>query len=207
MPRLGEPEEAEALFFELVIHVQTNARLDSKWGSLHSGGYTLLKGVGARSPPGKEDGEADGLEELGEHVDADSLKGALLDEQLRDETGGRGGSEDETAEVGGAAVAEGAGGVDEGADTVRLEGRADEGRTPGHHDRGGLTRLGKLLLAVGDLGALVGLAEERGHDGQLGGVVEDGAEGNGRGLDGGKIWEAGVSVMFGFCLEMLFNGC
>jgi hypothetical protein len=52
-------------------------------------------------------------------------------EDLGDEGGRRGGGEDEPAEVGGALVAQGGRGVDEGADAVALEGGADEGGAPG----------------------------------------------------------------------------
>lgn len=96
---------------------------------------------------------------------------------------------DQTAEVRRALVAEGAGGVDEGTNTVRLERRADEGGTPRNGGTGGFPRADELLLGVGSLGALVGLAEEGAEHGELGGVVEDGAEGDSRGLDSGEIWE------------------
>lgn len=36
---------------------------------------------------------------------------------------------------------------------------------------------------------MVGLAEERGEDREGGGVVEDGAEGDGRRLDGRKVYD------------------
>lgn len=78
--------------------------------------------------------------------------------------GSRGSEEDETAEVGGALVGERAGGVDEGADSVGLEGGADEGGTPGDGGGAGLLGAEEFLLAVGGLGALVGLAEEGGQD-------------------------------------------
>jgi len=42
--------------------------------------HSLLKRVGARSPPGHEDRQADRLEQLGQDADADLLEGALLDE-------------------------------------------------------------------------------------------------------------------------------
>jgi hypothetical protein len=37
------------------------------------------------------------------------------------------------------------------------------------------------------LGAVVGVAEDGGEDGEGNGVVEDGAEGDGGGLDGGEV--------------------
>lgn len=102
-------------------------------------------------------------------------------------TGGSSGSEDETTEVGSALVAQGAGGVDEGSNTVGLETSSDKGSAPGDGSTSSLLGLEELLLGVGSLGALVGLAEEGSHDGELNTMVEDGAEGDGGGLDGGKV--------------------
>lgn len=102
-------------------------------------------------------------------------------------TGGGGGGKDEASEVGGALVAQGAGGVDEGADAVALQGGADERGAPGDGGRRSLFRLDELLLGVGGLGALVRLAEDGGEHGDLDAVVEEGAEGDGRGLDGGEV--------------------
>ena len=45
----------------------------------------LLEGVGACSPPREEDREADGLEELGDDVQADGLEAALLGKGLGEE--------------------------------------------------------------------------------------------------------------------------
>jgi hypothetical protein len=44
--------------------------------------------------------------------------------------GSSGGEEDQRAEVGGALVGEGAGGVDQSTNAVCLDGRADDGATP-----------------------------------------------------------------------------
>lgn len=41
---------------------------------------------------------------------------------------------------------------------------------------------------------MVGVAEDGAEDRERGGVVEDRAEGDGGGLDGGKIWGRGVSL-------------
>lgn len=77
---------------------------------------------------------------------------------------GRSGHEDETAEVSGTLVAQRPRGVDQGANAVALEGGADQGGAPGAGGRRGLLRAEELLAGVGDLGALVGLAEERGEN-------------------------------------------
>lgn len=106
-----------------------------------------------------------------------------------------GGSKDQAAQVGGALVAQGTGGVDECADTIRLQRRTDEGGAPGEGGTGCLSRAEKLLFGVGSLGALVCLAEERGEHGQLGRVVEDGAEGDSRGLNSGEIFVENVSFL------------
>jgi len=103
----------------------------------------LLKGVGSCSPPGEEYREADGLKDLGEDANADGLHGTLLDEDLVEELGqlsvfkvkrgGRktyGGSvaghKDQSAEIGGALVAQRARGVDEGTHAVGLQTRPEE---------------------------------------------------------------------------------
>lgn len=117
----------------------------------------------------------------------------MLDDKLGDEAGGAGGGEDESTEVGGALVGESACGVDQGTNTVGLEGRTDEGGTPGGGSRRGFPRLEELLLGVGRLGLLPGLAEERGEDAELEGVVEDGAEGDGGRLNSGEVCDGIVS--------------
>lgn len=45
----------------------------------------LVKGVGASSPPGEEDGQADRLEQLGGDADADGVEGPLFAEDLGEE--------------------------------------------------------------------------------------------------------------------------
>ncbi len=85
------------------------------------------------------------------------------------------GHEDQTAQVGGTLVAQRASGVDKRTDTVRLDGGADDGRTPRGGGTGGLLGPDELLLGVGRLGARVGVAEDGGQDGERGGVCEDGA--------------------------------
>lgn len=147
----------------------------------------LVEGVGPGAPPGHEHAQSNRLEDLGGKADTDGVERPPLAEDLHQEAGSGGGGEDEAAEVGSALVAQGAGGVDQGADTVGLQGRADEGGAPGDGGGRGLLGLDKLLLGVGGLGAVVGLAEEGREDGELNAVVEEGAEGNSRGLDGGKV--------------------
>lgn len=99
----------------------------------------------------------------------------------------RAGEEDQAAEVGGALVGESTSGVDESTDTVRLDGRADEGSAPGGSGRGGLLGLEELLLGVGGLGLAVGVAEDGAEDGKGDGVVVDGAEGDRGGLNGREV--------------------
>ena len=48
-------------------------------------GHLLLEGVGASSPPGEEDRQANRLKELGDDVDADCLEGTFLGESLLEE--------------------------------------------------------------------------------------------------------------------------
>lgn len=110
----------------------------------------------------------------------------------------RGCGEDEGSEIGGALVAQSAGGIDESADTVRLDGGTDERSTPSSTGGGGLLGLEELLGAVSGLRAAVGVAKERAQDGERGDVVEDGAKCDGRWLD---RWEV--------CRKdgMVSNGC
>lgn len=44
----------------------------------------LVEGVGASSPPGKEDGKADSLDNLGKDANANGVDGSLLNEDLGD---------------------------------------------------------------------------------------------------------------------------
>jgi hypothetical protein len=53
--------------------------------STDAGSNFLVKGVGAGAPVGEEDGEADGLEELGDDVQADGLEWPLLGDELSEE--------------------------------------------------------------------------------------------------------------------------
>lgn len=99
----------------------------------------------------------------------------------------RGGEENEATEVSSALVAQSAGGVEQGTDTVALEGSSDEGGAEANGGRGGLLGADKLLVGVGGLVAVVGGAEDGGQDGELNALVEGQAEGNGRGLDGGEV--------------------
>ena len=110
-------------------------------------------------------------------------------EIIHEETYGRSiaGRKDETTEVSSALIAEGAGGVDESADAVRLQRGAEERGTPRYGGAGRLLGPEELLLSVGRLGALVGLSEERREDGEFGAVVEESTEGDSRGLDGGEV--------------------
>lgn len=167
----------------------------------------LLEGVGSGSPPGQDNGKTDSLDELGSDANSNSVEGTLLGEDLRDVllqllvscqltngkrlektyTGSRSSEEDETTEISSTLVAQSTSSVDQSTDTVRLESRADERRTPGEGSAAGLLGADELLLGVGDLGALVGGTEDGGEDGELNTVVKGRAEGNGRGLDSGKV--------------------
>lgn len=78
--------------------------------------------------------------------------------------GRRGGEENEATEVGSTLVAKGGSSVEESTDTVGLEAGADKGSAPGDGRRSSLLGTEELLLGVGSLGALVGLAEEGSKD-------------------------------------------
>jgi hypothetical protein len=76
----------------------------------------------------------------------------------------RGSEEDQTAQVRSALVAESSSSVDESTDTVRLQRRSNQRRTPRHGRRRSLPRSDELLLGVGHLSTLVGLPEQRRQD-------------------------------------------
>jgi hypothetical protein len=99
----------------------------------------------------------------------------------------RSSSENKTTEVGSALVAQSASRINESADAIGLEAGADKGGTPGGSGTAGLLGADELLLGVGGLGALVGLSEDGGQYGELDALIEGEADGDGRGLDRGKI--------------------
>lgn len=105
------------------------------------------------------------------------------------------GEEDQGAEVSSALVGKSASGVDEGTDTVRLDGRADEGSTPGRGGGGSLLGLEELLLGVGGLGLTVGVTENGSEDSKGDGVAVDGAKGDRGGLDGREVCRKRVLAM------------
>jgi len=149
----------------------------------------LLERVGAGSPPGQEQRQSNGLEDAGKSTNGDGVERAFLSGDLSDERWRRAGQEDQGAEVCGALVAEGPGGIDERTNTVRLEGAADEGGAPRRGGRGRLLRADELFLGVGRLGAVVSVAKDGAQDGKGGDVVEGGAQGDGRRLDGWEVVE------------------
>lgn len=80
--------------------------------------------------------------------------------------------------------------TEDGGNSVGLKTRADERRAV--ESRGGSSLLGakELLLSVGVLGALVGVPKDRSKDGEVGDMGENGAERDGRGLDGREVVES-----------------
>jgi hypothetical protein len=106
-----------------------------------------------------------------------------------------GGEEDQGTEVSSALVGEGTGGVDQSTNTVRLDGRADNGATPRSGGGGSLLAVEVLLLGVGLLRAAVCVTEDGTEDSQGDGVVEGRAESDGRGLDGGKVCSIGLAIV------------
>lgn len=76
------------LALELFRGKQVSPGCSARSAAVQTGGAgscVLLKRVGPGAPVGEEDGEADGLEELGKDVQADGLKGLLLGEDLSEE--------------------------------------------------------------------------------------------------------------------------
>lgn len=70
-----------------------------------------------------------------------------------------------------------------------MDGRSDDAATPAGGSGGSLLGLEELLLAVGGLGAVIGVAKEGGQHSCRADLVEDDAKGNRRGLDGREIYE------------------
>lgn len=104
--------------------------------------------------------------------------------------------EDQAAEVGSALVAEGASGIDQSSNTVRLDGATDQGRSPSGGSAGGLLGFEEFFLGVGGLGAVVGVTEDRAEDGERDGVIEDSAQSDSARLHGRQVWNKEiVSVM------------
>ena len=100
-----------------------------------------------------------------------------------------GSEEDQTTKVGSTLIAQSTSSIDESGNTISLNTGTDDGRTPAGSSSGGLLRLEELLLAVGGLGAVIGVTKERSKHGGTGDLVEDDAEGNRGWLHGRKVWE------------------
>ena len=68
-----------------------------------------------------------------------------------------------------------------------MNGATDERSSPGGGGGSGFLGLNKLLLGVGGLGTVVSVAKDGAEDSEGGSMVENGAEGDGRGLDGWEV--------------------
>lgn len=88
------------------------------------------------------------------------------------------GEEDQAAEVGGALVAEGSGGIDQSSDAIGLNGTADKGGSPGSGSAGGLLGLEELFLGVGGLSTVVRVTEDRAKDRKRDSVAVDSTKSN-----------------------------
>jgi len=164
----------------------------------------LREWAGAGAPPGQEDREADGLEDAGNSANGDGVERALLSSDLGDERWSRGSEEDQATKIGSTLVAKRASCVDQGTDTVGLDGRANERGTPCGCGGGGLLGLEELLLGVGGLSLAVGLAENWAEDREGDGVGVEGAERDGRWLDWGKVVKSGHCIGgWGECVWVL----
>jgi hypothetical protein len=80
--------------------------------------------------------------------------------------------------------------VQNSGDSVGLDSGADESRTVKGGRRRRLLTLDELLLGIGVLGFTVGFAEHGAQHREVRGVVEEGAEGDGGGLDGREVFES-----------------
>jgi hypothetical protein len=98
--------------------------------------------------------------------------------------------EDQAAQVGSALVGESASGVDQSTNAIGLESGSEQRAAPSGSSGCGLFGLEELLFAVGGLGAVIRVSEQRAHHGERRDMVEDGAERDGGRLNRGKIWKA-----------------
>ena len=112
-----------------------------------------------------------------------------IDEQYEVQTYRRriGGEEDQATEICSTFVAQSTGGIDQSSDTISLNTGTDDGRTPAGGSSGSLLGLEKFLLAVGGLGAVVGVTKQRCENTNTGDLVEDDAEGDRGRLDGWEV--------------------
>lgn len=164
--------------------------------------------MSASAPPGQEQAETNSLEHPGDSADRHGIKRPLLGKDLADKlqpwlanelirmpsrgnktyAGGRASEEDQGAKVSSTLVTESTGGVDQGSHTVGLYGTADKGTTPCSCGTSSFLRLDELLLRVGSLGAVVGVAEDRGENTQRGCVGEECTHRNSGWLHRRKVW-------------------
>lgn len=95
--------------------------------------------------------------------------------------------EDECPEVCSTLVAQGTGGINQGCNTVGLDGATSERASPSCGSTCGLLGLEEFFLGVGSLGAVVCITKDWGQNSQGGSVGKDGAQGDSGGLDRGEI--------------------
>ena len=95
--------------------------------------------------------------------------------------------EDQRTEVRRTLVAHSTSSIDQSTNTVGLNSGSNQRRAPGGGGRGGLLGLEEFLLGIGGLGTVISITEDGSEDGERGGVVEDGAESNRRGLNGWEV--------------------
>lgn len=72
-------------------------------------------------------------------------------------------------------------------DGVGLNSRSNKSATVQSGSGSSLTGLQELLLGISALSTAVGLSEDRGEDGEVRGVGENGSQGNSAGLDGRHV--------------------
>lgn len=143
----------------------------------------LVEWVGSCAPVGEEQAQANSLEDAGNNTNGNGIHWSLLSDNLGDDlyhvsilesmpecrktyTWGSRGKEDQASQVGSTLVAEGSGGINQSGNTVGLDGRANERGTPAGSSGGSLSGLEEFLLAVGGLGTLVCISEQRSEDGE-----------------------------------------
>ena len=95
--------------------------------------------------------------------------------------------EDQRSQVGSTPGAQGSSRDHESTNAISLDNTTNDGGTPSCGGTGGFLGLEKLFLAVGGLGPVVRVTEERSENGKRCRMREDGTGSDGRGLHGWEI--------------------
>lgn len=158
-----------------------------------------------RPPPSQHHTQSQCLNQSSRSLDQNKLCRPLLRKDLSSKRRHTRDRKDHSTQPRRTPIAECSGSIQKRSESVGLDSGADEGGAVDGDDGGGLARADELFLRFGVFGTAVGLPEDGGHDSQVGGVGEDGAEGDGRGLDGGEVGEGVGTVRGQFVCSIAVN--